>query len=79
MNITKLDKAIANCIVKDEKGKMCAGHLKEYQTAPENLKKQVSAKEGLYRCRRCLALYTMPNQSHLKDSKDAILLLPQTS
>lgn len=79
MEITKIDKAIANCTIKNEKGKPCAGHLKEYLTAPEALKKQFSSKQALYRCRRCLALYSMPKQDHLQDSKNGVLLPPQTS
>jgi hypothetical protein len=78
MEITKLDKIIANCIIKNDKGKSCAGHLKEYLTASESLKKQLPAKQGLYRCRRCLALYAMPKQEHLKTGKTPVILPPQT-
>ncbi|KAF0248109.1 MAG: hypothetical protein FD167_2488 [bacterium] len=77
MEIIKQEKAITNCIIKNEKGDMCAGHLKEYLTASEELKKQIPAKHSIYRCRRCLALYTMPKQDHLQGSKSGVLLPPQ--
>ncbi|MBI4852716.1 MAG: hypothetical protein HY819_13050 [Acidobacteria bacterium] len=77
IEILKQEKAITNCIVKNEKGVMCAGHLKEYLTATEELKKQIPAKHSIYRCRRCLALYTMPEQDHLHASKSGSLLAPQ--
>lgn len=77
MEILKQEKSITNCIIKNEKGSMCAGHLKEYLGASEELKKQIPAKYSIYRCRRCLALYTMPEQDHLKANKSGVLLPPQ--
>lgn len=77
MEILKQEKAITNCVVKNEKGKMCAGHIKEHLSASEELKKQIPAKHSIYRCRRCLALYAMPTQDHLRLGKSGVLLPPQ--
>lgn len=77
MEIIKQEKSITNCIVKNEKGDMCSGHLKEYLVASDEIRKQIPAKHSIYRCRRCLALYTMPNQNHLQEGKTGVLLAPQ--
>ncbi|MCC7155056.1 MAG: hypothetical protein IT161_10810 [Bryobacterales bacterium] len=48
------------CDEKDEKGKLCAGHLKRWYFFGEEVKKQYGADAEIYRCERCRALY-LPN------------------
>ena len=48
------------CNLKDEKGKMCAGHLKRWYFFPEEVKKQYGQDAEIYRCERCKTLY-LPN------------------
>lgn len=78
IEIIKLDQLQTVCTVKDDKGKNCWGHLKEYLTAPQELIRQLPVKHKLYRCRRCLTIYTTPAQNHLHVSKDGTVLPPQT-
>ena len=76
--IIKLDKQQSVCTIKNEKGEICSGHLKEYMTASDSLRKQLPAKHTLYRCKRCKAVYMSPNQEHLHDAKGGVVLPPQT-
>ncbi len=71
-----------NCTVSsvDEKGKekICNGQLKEWMTAPPEIRKQVKAGEAIYRCRRCGAVYAGTADQHLhRGATDAIGLPPQ--
>ena len=43
------------CNEKNEKGKLCAGHLKRWSGASEELKRQYG--EELYRCEHCHTIY----------------------
>ncbi len=43
------------CNEKDDKGKLCAGHLKRWYFAPEELKARFG--DEIYRCERCHTLY----------------------
>jgi len=43
------------CNEKNEKGKLCAGHLKRWYDASAELKKQYG--EELYRCEHCHTIY----------------------
>ena len=43
------------CNEKDEKGKICAGHLKRWNGASEEIKRQHG--EELYRCEYCRTIY----------------------
>ena len=45
------------CDVKDEKGKLCVGHLKRWYTPDETVLKELGANTEVYRCERCHALY----------------------
>ena len=45
------------CDVKDEKGKLCVGHLKRWYTPDEAVLKELGANPEVYRCERCHALY----------------------
>ncbi len=46
------------CNEKDEKGKLCAGHLKRWYFYGEDLKQQFG--DEIYRCEHCRTLY-LPN------------------
>jgi hypothetical protein len=46
------------CNEKDEKGKLCAGHLKRWFFAPGEIKSRFG--NEIYRCERCKTLY-LPN------------------
>lgn len=48
------------CDEKDEKGKLCAGHLKRWYFFGEEVKQRFGADAELYRCERCQTLY-LPN------------------
>ncbi len=45
------------CDVKDEKGKLCLGHLKRWYTPDEAVAKELGPKAVVYRCERCHTLY----------------------
>jgi len=59
-----------NCTVKkvDDKGKesVCNGHLREWLTVPDELRKQLKPGETYHRCRRCGAVYRGPIRRHLR-------------
>ncbi|HUI77921.1 MAG TPA: hypothetical protein VLY24_08385 [Bryobacteraceae bacterium] len=48
------------CNEKDEKGKLCAGHLKRWYFFGAEVKKKFGAHAEIYRCDRCKTLY-LPN------------------
>ena len=48
------------CNEKDEKGKLCAGHLKRWFFPGDEVKKKFGEEVEVYRCERCKTLY-MPN------------------
>lgn len=77
--IIRVDQKLTNCTIKNEKGVECAGHLKEYMTAPPNLNQSLIAGYKLYRCKRCQAIYLAVNQEHLHSTKDSSTLPPQTT
>lgn len=45
------------CNEKNEKGKICAGHLKRWYFYEEEIRALLSADESIYRCERCKTLY----------------------
>ncbi len=45
------------CDVKDEKGKLCVGHLKRWYTPDEAVAKELGPTAEVYRCERCHVLY----------------------
>jgi hypothetical protein len=79
MEIIHLAKPQNVCTIKDDKGKICSGHLKTYLTAPANLRQQLTAAEELYRCKRCAAVYRSPLQRHLQPATTPITLPPQVN
>lgn len=48
------------CNEKDEKGKLCAGHLKRWYGFGDEVKQKFGADAEIYRCERCKTLY-LPN------------------
>jgi hypothetical protein len=48
------------CNEKDEKGKLCAGHLKRWFFFGEEIRKLYGPDAEIYRCQRCKTLY-LPN------------------
>jgi hypothetical protein len=48
------------CNEKDEKGKLCAGHLKRWYFFGAEVKEKLGADAEVYRCERCKTLY-LPN------------------
>jgi hypothetical protein len=47
------------CSEKNDKGKLCAGHLKRWYYAGDDVRRQFGADE-IYRCEKCQTLY-LPN------------------
>jgi hypothetical protein len=45
------------CDEKDEKGKVCCGHLKRWYEYPAELEALVGSGAELYRCENCRVLY----------------------
>ena len=48
------------CNEKNDKGKICAGHLKRWFTPDEEIANRFGPKAELYRCEKCKAVY-LPN------------------
>jgi hypothetical protein len=48
------------CNEKDEKGKLCAGHLKRWYFFGEEVKSRFGENAEIYRCEHCKTLY-LPN------------------
>jgi hypothetical protein len=77
VEIIKLEGKHFVCTIKNEKGDICSGHLKEYMTAPDSVRKQVTQGFKLYRCKRCKTIYASPPQEHLHASKEDEVIPPQ--
>jgi hypothetical protein len=52
-----------SCNEKNEKGKLCAGHLKRWYGFGDDLKRQYGADAEIYRCEYCHTLY-LPTPGH---------------
>lgn len=48
------------CNEKDDKGKLCCGHLKRWYGFGDEVRKQFGEDAEIYRCERCRTLY-LPN------------------
>ena len=53
------------CNEKDEKGKLCCGHLKRWSGFGDEFKKQFGGEAEVYRCEHCKTLY-LPNQEGVR-------------
>lgn len=55
------------CDEKNQKGKLCAGHLKRYYDYPKEVQRRLGKGAEVYRCERCHTLY-QPNPAELPRS-----------
>ncbi len=55
------------CDEKNEKGKLCGGHLKRWYDYPKEIAALIGPKAEIYRCEFCKTLYK-PNLSELPHS-----------
>ena len=46
-----------SCDEKNEKGKLCAGHLKRWYTYPKSVEAMIAPLAEIYRCEFCQTLY----------------------
>ena len=53
------------CTVKDEKGKNCQAHVKQWLTVPPEVVAKAAAGNTIHRCQRCYAIYEGPPQEYL--------------
>src|SRR5437667_3874019 len=55
------------CNEKNEKGKLCNGHLKQLKTAGEPAEVHLRGDDVLFKCHACGTLYMGPPQGHVRD------------
>src|SRR5262249_40520751 len=55
------------CNEKNEKGKLCNGHLKQLRTAGEPAEIHLRGDDVLYKCQTCGTLYMGPPLGHVRD------------
>src|SRR5437868_12150937 len=63
----KITNAQTVCNVKNEKGKLCNGHLKQLQTGGEAAEIHLRGDDVLFRCQVCGTLYMGPPLGHVRD------------
>ncbi|GIU76614.1 MAG: hypothetical protein KatS3mg004_3701 [Bryobacteraceae bacterium] len=59
--IMKRAPRIRSCGLKDEKGKLCAGHLKRWYFYDGEVLERFGPNAEIYRCEKCKAIY-LPNE-----------------
>lgn len=68
---TAVPKRITNaqtvCNEKNEKGKLCNGHLKQLRTAGESAQLHLRGDDVLFKCHTCGTLYMGPPLGHVRD------------
>ncbi len=68
---TSAPKKIVNaqtvCNERNEKKKLCNGHLKQLRTGGEEATKHLSGDDALFKCQTCSTLYMGPPLGHLRD------------
>ncbi len=68
---TTVPKRITNaqtvCNEKNEKGKLCNGHLKQLRTAGESAQVHLRGDDVLFKCQTCGTLYMGPPLGHVRD------------
>ncbi len=57
------------CNEKNEKGKLCNGHLKQISPIREAARKHLRGDDLLYKCQTCGALYAGPPLGHVRDPR----------
>jgi hypothetical protein len=55
------------CSERNEKGKLCNGHLKQLRTAGEPAEVHLRGDDVLFKCQRCGTLYMGPPLGHVRD------------
>ena len=55
--IMKRAPRIRSCGLKDEKGKLCAGHLKRWYFFGDEIKAKYGEQAEVYRCEKCKTVY----------------------
>ena len=63
----KITNAQTVCNEKNEKGKLCNGHLKQLRTAGEEAEVHLRGDDVLFKCQVCGTLYMGPPLGHLRD------------
>src|SRR5213595_4080328 len=63
----KITNAQTVCNVKNEKGKLCNGHLKQLRTAGEPAEVHLRGDDVLFKCQICGTLYMGPPLGHVRD------------
>ncbi len=63
----KIVNAQTVCNERNEKKKLCNGHLKQLRTGGEEAKKHLSGDDALFKCQTCGTLYMGPPLGHLRD------------
>src|SRR2546423_7284770 len=57
------------CNEKNEKGKLCNGHLKQVRPINESARKHMRGDDLLYKCQTCGTLYMGPPLGHVRDPR----------
>jgi hypothetical protein len=57
------------CNEKNEKGKLCNGHLKQVRPVHESARKHLRGDDLLYKCQTCGTLYMGPPLGHVRDPR----------
>jgi hypothetical protein len=65
----KITNAQTVCNEKNEKGKLCNGHLKQLRTGGEGAEKHLRGDDVLFKCQTCGTLYMGPPLGHVRDPK----------
>jgi hypothetical protein len=63
----KITNAQTVCNEKNEKGKLCNGHLKQLRTGGEEAEKHLRGDDVLFKCHTCGTLYMGPPLGHVRD------------
>ncbi|MGA9993868.1 MAG: hypothetical protein WBP93_00510 [Pyrinomonadaceae bacterium] len=63
----KIVNAQTVCNEKNEKGKLCNGHLKQLHSGGEEAEKHLRGDDVLYKCQSCGTLYMGPPLGHVRD------------
>src|SRR5215212_905299 len=63
----KITNAQTVCNVKNEKGKLCNGHIKQVQTGGEPAEVHLRGDDVLFKCQSCGTFYMGPPLGHVRD------------
>ena len=58
------------CTVKDDKGKNCQMHVKQWLTAPPDVVSKAAPGNTIHRCQRCFTIYVGPPQEYLHPNRN---------